>query len=366
MQRIWYNTKSMSTIKRSGEQGMVSFLVTLIMMMVITLIVVGFSEVTRHNSRESLDRQLSAQAFYAAESGINVTQAAIVSYVNANGSAGLVAKTTCTSDYDPTQAGGAASGPITALSTKVGYTCVLVNPTPSTLQFPVSQQDSTVMPITANANLKSLTLSWSEQDGGSKATCTGALDGQFSASTVWGTDCDFGLLRLDLVANPGSTVKNAATLVNNTVSVFLTPRGTHSGTTSVGFGGATTAYIVSGLDATSGSGACTSGVCKATITLPDNTASYQLRATTLYKDAKSVVVSGVSDTGPATFSGSQAVVDVTGQDQDELRRVQARVSLFSSGNNIPANAIASSHDICKHFAILPTDTIDFATAGVCS
>lgn len=369
MQRIWYNTKSMSANKRIDEQGMVSFLVTLIMIMVITLIVVGFSEVTRHNSRETLDRQLSAQAFYAAESGINVTQASIVSYITTSGTAGLPAKTACISDYDPTRAGGVGAGPIVPLSTKVGYTCVLVDPTPPTLKFPVTQTDSTVTPINANANLKSLTVSWPMQNGESQTACAGA-NNQFipisGSGTVWGSDCSFGLLRLDLVTNPGSTVQNSSTLAGNTISVFLTPRGSHSGATSVSFGGATTAYVVSGVDATSGSGRCSSGVCKATITLPDNSSTYELRATALYKDAVPVVVSGVTDSGPAKFSGSQAIVDVTGQAQDELRRVQTRVSLFSSGNSVPANAVASSQSICKDFAILPTDNVDFTTAINCN
>lgn len=368
MQRVCYNTteKSMRAKNCTDERGMVSFLVTLIMMMVITLIVVGFSQVTRHNARESLDRQLNAQAFYAAESGINVTQSTIVNYVKANGSANLATKTTCSNEYDPTSAMGTTAIALLSTSASVGYTCVLVNPTPSSLQFPVSQQDSTIMPISANANLKTLTIAWAEQDGGSQATCAGAIDGQFISSSNWNADCDLGLLRLDVVANPATTAQSASSLAGNTVSLFLTPRGTHGGNTTISFGGATTAYIVSGLDATSGSGACSSGVCKVTITFPDNTPNYELRATTLYKDSKSVTITGTTDSGTATFRGAQAVVDVTGQAVDELRRVQARVSLFSSTNTVPANALAASQDICKHYSILPSDTVDFSTADACN
>ncbi|HSX06131.1 MAG TPA: pilus assembly PilX N-terminal domain-containing protein [Candidatus Saccharimonadia bacterium] len=354
----------MSGKKQYNEQGMVSFLVTLIMMLVITLIVVGFSQVTRHNSQEALDRQLSAQAFYSAESGINVTQATIVNYIKTNGTSGLATKTTCNNDYDPTSAAG--SSPITPLSGGVGYTCVLVNPTPNSLQFAASQQDSVIMPISTQANLKSLTITWAEQDGGTKTTCSGATDGQFVAAAVWSADCDLGLLRLDIVANPASAAQNATTLANNTISVFLTPRGSHSGSVNVGFGGATTAYIVSGLDAKNGSGVCTNGVCKVTVRLPDNTPNYELRGTTLYKDSKSVAITGSTDSGPAAFRGAQAIVDVTGKDQDELRRVQARVSLFSSGSDTLANAIAGSQDICKHYSLLPTDNVDFASSDVCN
>ena len=40
-------------------------------MIVMSLIVLGFAQISRRNQRESLDRQLSTQAFYAAESGVN-------------------------------------------------------------------------------------------------------------------------------------------------------------------------------------------------------------------------------------------------------------------------------------------------------
>ncbi|HET6924792.1 MAG TPA: pilus assembly PilX N-terminal domain-containing protein, partial [Candidatus Saccharimonadales bacterium] len=56
---------------RGDERGMVSIMVTLVMIIVITLIVIGFAQVVRRNQRETLDRQLSTQAYYAAETGIN-------------------------------------------------------------------------------------------------------------------------------------------------------------------------------------------------------------------------------------------------------------------------------------------------------
>jgi len=363
MRQIWYNTESMSSKKRRNEQGMVSFLVTLIMMLVITLIVVGFSQVTRRNSQEALDRQLSAQAFYAAESGINVTQNTILNYIKTNNAANLASKTACINEYDPTSASG--SLPIAPLSGGVGYTCVLVNPTPPSLPFPVTQADSVVVPISTQANLKSLTVTWNRQKGLLRTACAGAADGQFVPASTWGADCDLGLLRLDMVQNPASTAQNATTLASNTISLFLTPRGSHSGSVAVGFGG-TTAYIASGLDNQSGSGPCASGTCKVTIRLPDNTPNYELRATMLYRDSATMTISGTTDSGTALFSGAQAIVDVTGKDNDELRRVQARVSLFSSDTNIATNALAGSQDICKHFAILPSDNVDFASADTCN
>ena len=62
---------TMSSLVIKDDKGLVSFMITIIMMLVITLIVIGFTQVSNRNRRESLDRQLSTQAFYAAESGVN-------------------------------------------------------------------------------------------------------------------------------------------------------------------------------------------------------------------------------------------------------------------------------------------------------
>ena len=50
---------------------MVAILVTMNLMIVISLIVLGFAQISRRNQRQSLDRQLSTQAFYAAETAVN-------------------------------------------------------------------------------------------------------------------------------------------------------------------------------------------------------------------------------------------------------------------------------------------------------
>ena len=62
-----------NTAKRAPKQqeGLISITVAIVFIMIISLIVLGFSQVSRRNARQALDRQLSSQAYYAAESGIN-------------------------------------------------------------------------------------------------------------------------------------------------------------------------------------------------------------------------------------------------------------------------------------------------------
>ena len=336
--------------KLSSEKGMASFLIVMILMVIITLIILGFSQVTRRNAREALDRQLSTQAFYAAESGINATTAAIRSYVTASGFSAMPSKTSCQHDYDPTQPGGVGAA-ITDLGSATRYTCVLVNPNPTTLKYDTSQQNSTIVPMNTSGNLTTLKFQWNVQAGGVDTTCTGANARVFPQPPAW--NCDFGILRVDLVDDP---VANLGNLPLNTITMYLTPLGTHSGTLAVPNFTGDKAYVAS-------ASGCSTGICSVTITFagPASSSSYYARVSTIYRDAP-ITISGTIGAAPATFSGSQAIVDTTGQAQDELRRVQVRVALTSTPDpgSIPANALSSGADICKRFTILPTDSIDLA------
>ena len=60
---------------KQSESGIVSLMMTLVIMLVISLIVIGIAQLSRREQRQALDNQLSTQAFYAAESGVNDAQA---------------------------------------------------------------------------------------------------------------------------------------------------------------------------------------------------------------------------------------------------------------------------------------------------
>jgi Tfp pilus assembly protein PilV len=334
---------------RLGNQsGMASFLIVMIMMVVITLIVLGFSQVARRNAREALDRQLGAQAFYAAESGVNVTTSSVASYVKTNGFTNLPTKTSCSGAYDPTDSAGVGAA-VANLGGGVRYSCVLVNPNPSTLKYNPTRTSSTVIPIQANGNIRTLTFTWNVQSG-TDYTCTGASPQVFPAAAAW--TCDFGIVRLDLTEKPAS---NVADLPGHTVSLYLTPLGAHSGAITIpNLNTATKAYVAS-------ASGCAGGTCSVTVTLLPNTDNYYARVTSLYRDTPNMIVSGTLASGaPATFSGAQVVVDTTGQAQDQLRRIQVRVELSATADpeTIPTNALSSSTDICKRFSIMPSGSVN--------
>src|SRR5689334_4150187 len=102
------------------QAGMVSIMVTMILMIVLSLVVIGFAQIARRNSRQSLDRQLSTSAFYAAEAGVNDVR----DLIKTQGTP--PAKPDCTNGSGATAAyyGGLPSSTLDAAA-NVKYTCVM-------------------------------------------------------------------------------------------------------------------------------------------------------------------------------------------------------------------------------------------------
>lgn len=343
----------MRTKHSVDQRGMVSIMITLIMMLVISLIVVGFAQVSNRNRREALDRQLSMQAFYAAESGVN----AAVSTIRAALAAGttVAAQDQCTDSeyYNSSSAKLVDDG-------SVAYTCVLVNPRVSKIVTPANLTEPAIVPINtvdntgAPVQASSLTLSWSPPDGGVPGTTGCLTTGTFPVNGIAYT-CAFGVLRVDLFKLDGTSVSSAANLAGSTATFYLKPTTSGSGLQDVSSFTTPKAYVVNASYDTS------SGMYRATINFNAPAAHYYARITTLYKPAKTVEISSSNGT---YFADAQATVDVTGRAQDVLRRVQVRVPLQDYNSTLPVAAVQSGNDVCKRFAVSPT-TFDNTSGGYC-
>lgn len=332
----------MSSTMHKDERGLVSFMITLIMMLVISLVVIGFTQVANRNQREALDQQLSSQAFYAAESGVNEAISNIRTAL-ASGNT-IQTQTTCAGhDYPAAQL---STDPV------VEYTCVLVNPLAPDITTSATSQSSTVAPLDlansdgSSATPASLKFTWSVASGGSTdpADCTGTA-GQFKPNTA-SYACGYALLRVDLLQyDPASN--SPAQLLGDTASFYMQPVNGGSGSYSLTDFSTQKAAVVPA--------ACNSGTgtCSATLNVSGGAAAqyYYARVSTLYHDTDKLVIDGVSSSGTDLwFKDSQAVVDVTGKAQDVLRRVQVRVPLQNFSNqNLPEGSIQSSAAVCKQF-----------------
>lgn len=333
-----------------SESGMVSFLITIIMLAVITLIVIGFTQVANRNRRQALDRQLSTQAFYAAESGINQA----VTYIKAQPSGTVIpSKTDCTSNAY----GYAANTYKLNTDGSVQTSCLLIDSHPVSLHGSANVQQPIVLPINpvdtngASTPARSFTFAWTSQISPALiAGCNQAL-GTFADAYA---NCTYGLLRVDIVQYPNASMTGAQTLTDNTTTLYLQPLFSGGGTAvNLGdFSGSAKSYVVGG--------ACTVTNCQATVNLHATSDGkyFYARITALYNSAPDVMISGVARSGSALYFSGQYVIDATGRAQDVLRRVAVRYNPLTGSSTVePLAAIQTSGDVCKRLTVISNSNV---------
>jgi Tfp pilus assembly protein PilX len=383
--------KSMSSV-RKNQEGMASILVTMIMILVITLIVLGFAQVARRNKRESLDNQLSSQAYYAAESGVN----AAVNFMSAHPTSAVSNTNTMGNCQNfITNANNVGANIQTSLDTasNTKFTCLMINPNPSSLVIaPLTQSSDTVMHIddASGSGITALKFQWNEQtnsdflpDNNPAYGCSGDANGALPAYKVW--NCPYGILRIDIV--DGTNLSNTTLDNNQTVtSLYLLPSYSGAAYTKVSM---SSAPVWQPVDPTAAPNApacvanppdplpaasqtcptraipvkCTHSVatsnCALELDIPAGTGKpeYYARLGMMYQDTSSLTITAADSSTPlggVKFTGGQAIVDSTGQSQDELRRIQVRVPLVVPQSNTPIYGLQTTDSICKQLSIIDT------------
>lgn len=333
------------------ESGLVSFIVTALVMIILSLIVLGFAQQIRREQRQTLDRQLNTQAFYAAESGVNDA----IKVVKGNIS---YAKSSCSTTLPFPYNNPVLDTPAGVVS----YSCILVDPTPTTLVFDDIETDqSRIVPIIPSGTLQNLDITW--QDTTSSPTfsdCRASVPGSaFPSLTNWaqpGRPKCPGVLRVDIVAIPAGGFTRDY-LLNNTRTAFLYPLNTGSSAFSsvVANPGLTSQGVIAGVNCGAPSAPPASRQCKARFTLPSS--NYYLRIKSIYKPS-AVTVSAENSSGTLLpLGGAQAVIDSTGKANDVLKRVQVRIPITLVKGSFPELSIDSLGSICKRMVVIPPTTI---------
>jgi Tfp pilus assembly protein PilX len=330
-----------------NQQGIVSLLITMIMMIVITLIVLGFTQVVRRNQREALDSQLGTQAYYAAESGVNAAQTFIKTHLTAGVTLPNTTANGCATYTDAT----ASLAVPTNIGTGVAFTCVTINPTPGSLVVNnVGQATASVLHAqSSSGNFGTLTFKWTPNVSGGGCPSAG---GTYPIATNW--SCGYGILRVDILKASGLANWQAVTLANATSSLYLQPSTSNSGNLTVSFGGTTKAFRGTCLPA--------NGSCSVTIDVSTAAASdFWLRLSTIYQDAPTVEV--FANGGALTFQNGQVVIDSTGRAQDQVKRIQVRLPVTQASTQVPAYGLMSTGEICKDLSL--SSVTSFYDAGQC-
>src|SRR5882724_3022558 len=74
-------SSSMKHPHTSPEAGFAALIIGIILVLILGLLTIGFAQLVRHEQSSALDKQLSSQAYYAAESGVNDAYHAIQGYL---------------------------------------------------------------------------------------------------------------------------------------------------------------------------------------------------------------------------------------------------------------------------------------------
>lgn len=344
----------------TDQSGMVSIVVTMIIMVILSLIVIGFARVSRREQRQGLDRQLASQAYYAAESGVNDAQ----TYLKNGGTLSTTANTTCNT-YAADNGNALPAGKTDKVGSDNNVTsCVLVNNAVTSLAYDgVGTDEEVVFPVqrpTATDTVTGVQVSW--QDTGSGADYTNCPTGGFDLVPQSQWQCPAGALRMDIVPVGSSLDRN--TLVSQSVGILLYPK--------YDTGSNNLTYADDGLIRPA---SCSTGrtprTCVARIALrPAQQANRVfVRLRPVYKSANIHVVANAAAGASQGVSliGAQAVIDSTGRATDVLKRIVVRVPTCPTGvtcGKRPANyALQLADTLCKQYGVIPPSTVNDESSG---
>ena len=347
---------NMTRKAKLNQRGIVSLLVTMIMMLVISLIVIGFAQVARRNQRETLDRQLSTQAYYAAESGINVASKYIQSH--ANTAVNTLSSGSCNSSLGQ----NSPALPVT-LNQGITVSCLMINPTPSQLVAnPVTQDSSVVFHVQNKAGtpFTSFVFNWTPPVNYSGATTCSASSGS-NLPTFANWNCNYGILRVDYVSMSAGSISQANLDSSSMVKTTYFVPNNLTAQAAPNLSALSTNAFVSRIRC-SGNTNCTAAVTGL------NSSEYFIRLSMIYRDTGSVSLmasdgSQGNQVGGVQFTQGQAVIDSTGKAQDELRRIQVRVPLYAQQTTLPLFGLQSTGTICKELSVATNVYADGCTTN---
>ncbi len=316
---------------RSKETGFVSIFTVLLIMSVLTLVTIGFSNVTRNAERRSLDNQLNTQAFYSAESGINDARIALAADPS-------LSKTTCQAPSDGFNYNTNLDPNLTT-----GYTCILINSSPPNIKLssvPVQGEGNPKVihfESSTGAPITSFRVTWNGVNTTPGVmTSAQAYPNILPPSATWGAN--LGIVRVDMTPIPNANY-DRNTMIRNGYTFFLVPA---TNGTSNNWPVVNQPVNQGGLLFVT----CAAAPCSSTISLGGVLNSkFTMRVSAIYNSV-SVTLDNLVAGGPANFVGAQALVDVTGRANDVYRRVQVRLP-FDIHGLTPPYALQTGDSICK-------------------
>ena len=366
--------KALAAKQNKHQDGFASLIVAIILVLVLSLITVGFAQLTRKEQRSALDKQLNSQAYYAAETGVNDAAKALNEGFN-------LPKNKCgpytpgdIADIDSRDRTSAAAASTNLKDNQVkpnpdstdnptgaSYPCLTIDPYPYSLEYQnVDTGQSTLAYLTGvsatdpnqTVEIRSIVISWQNANAGNHSFVpTGH---QFKSAADWGQNTS--VLRIGLT--PLASQINRADFISGTYSAFLYPRAAGS-SAPVPSHEASATGIDSGeiVDAK-----CNTNNqprdCSVQITALAQS-NYLLSLRSIYSKSnvtiKAYSSESISNSTQLRIKNGQTLVDSTGKAQDVLRRIQVRIPTHDTYLH-PDFSLETTSNICKQLRLTPDTT----------
>jgi hypothetical protein len=400
----------MSWQSNKNQSGIVSILIVIIIMSLLSLVSLGFSKLMNREVRQSLDTELNAQAFYSAESGVNDARI-FLDLKNGNSSFNKCHQNDTVDvvtahghhHYDGFVDNGDISGDGVSR-----YSCVLMQSEPKDIQLHVKAGQTEVFSV-KHDDIDKMIFSWQNDYSDTGMQNSQPLGNYHStagdpgppelpvASTL--DNYKTGLLRISIYPAadgcPGSCSAVAGGSLPNTDladrrlialsrSYLMYPNKLSDAELS---GGPATNKAGRIDYQTAPNGGFVKGNCgdrtaaarKLTLTnysagdyycnsivtglqnIPGNH-NFYVSVTPEYQPLHiSIQATHGAGNDAKRLKGIQGIIDVTGNGNDVIRRVQARVSLDTSRFN-PGYALQSMEAVCKIFRVSVDGPTTYGTA----
>lgn len=326
---------------RKNQQGTASLISTLIIVILLSLICVGFAKIMNRALQESLSSNLASAANYVAQSGVNDA----ISYVKVHD------KDATSGHVDDCGWLNSLGGPPKGINynisidNNVRYTCILINPKSYDLIYQVKPYVSQIANVSGASKIL---LSWESATNSSNNLP--AKNDKLLDETTWGINEYPPVLRLTLY--PIQT--NLYGAKDDARTYFLYPAsGGTNGANSIDFQttpNGSIQYINCNNKSLNFIGSIDRKCNVVITTLPTTppTVVYA-RLTPLYSEA-SIVIKGNDDLKNKTQFYSQTTIDVTAQSGSATKRLQVRIS---EKTDIPEYALRTTNLLCKRLTVVP-------------
>ena len=309
------------------QTGAASILFTMVMVVVISLLAIGFSVITTNDQRATIDKTISAQAKYAAQTGINSVMEAI--------SNGKIAQGQSQSSCTPTP----SFTPDLSAIGSAKITCLKWTYTPQSLSYTSSSFTSKIQPE------------------------TGSID---AITITWGTNNNFMPLYSSMPNNlsglvatnfPVIKIVTANNDLNNEYVSYVFPSSSAAASSTVTYpvnpnSSNTTALIQIISTKCSPNPANSANSCSITIKGFggwSNSSPGLISVSSVAGSVSSFNVSGSSGANSTSFLNSQVQIDSTAISQNQVQRLVASYSINSTSGWRPLFTAQSGNALCKNY-----------------